>query len=301
MVLVLKINNIKKTILLFGELIRIRNGVIAFFGVLVGAALVYTTSAITQELRVLVAGFVALLITGAGNAINDYFDYEIDKINKPHRPIPSGRISRSDVFMLSIILFLLGLGLAKYVNDYCLSIAFLNSIILIFYAMYSKKLLLVSNLGISYLVASIFLFGVAATIQEGTSMLSIEEIKIVTILTACAFFMTFSREIIKDIEDIKGDKEKYAVTLPIKIGVKRAKNMAIILTLIAIAFSLLPFAIETTSFNVYAYGTIIIISDLIFLASLTMHPTLGQRLMVVGMLLALTAFFLGNIANQTIT
>ncbi len=297
----MKVKNIKKTILLFGELIRIRNGVIAFFGVLVGAALVYTTSAITQELRVLVAGFVALLITGAGNAINDYFDYEIDKINKPHRPIPSGRISRSDVFMLSIILFLLGLGFAKYVNDYCLSIAFLNSIILIFYAMYSKKLLLVSNLGISYLVASIFLFGVAATIQEGTSMLSIEEIKIVTILTACAFFVTFSREIIKDIEDIKGDKEKYAVTLPIKIGVRRAKNMAIILTLIAIAFSLLPFAIETTSFNVYAYGTIIIISDLIFLASLTMHPTLGQRLMVVGMLLALTAFFLGNIANQTIT
>ena len=291
----LKVENIKKTAITLWELLRMRNGIIAFFGVLVGATFIHTTGTIIPGTKIFIAGFAAFLITSAGNILNDYFDFEIDKINKPERPIPSGRISRSDAFMFSIVLFLLGLGFSKSVNDYCLSIAFLNSLILIFYAMYSKKLLLVSNLGISFLVASIFVFGVAATIQNGADMVGMEEIKLVAIITACAFLMTLSREVIKDIEDIKGDEKKYAITLPIKIGAQRAKNMAMIFTLAAISFSLLPFIIQLTFFNLYAYGILIIISDLVFIISLTMHPSLGQRVMVLGMLLALIAFFLGNI------
>ena len=291
----LKVENIKKTAVMLWELLRMRNGIIAFFGVLVGATFIHTTGTIIPGTKILMAGFAAFLITSAGNILNDYFDFEIDKINKPERPIPSGRISKSDAFMFSIVLFLLGLGFSKSVNDYCLSIAFLNSLILLFYAKYSKKLLLVSNLGISFLVASIFIFGVVATIQNGADIVGMEEIKLVAIITACAFLMTLSREIIKDIEDIKGDEKKYAITLPIKIGAQRAKNMAAIFTLAAIAFSLLPFIIQLTFFNLYAYGILIIISDLIFIISLTMHPSLGQRVMVLGMLLALIAFFLGNI------
>jgi len=294
-VLELKVENIKKTAVMLWELLRMRNGIIAFFGVLVGATFIHTTGTIIPGTKILMAGFAAFLITSAGNILNDYFDFEIDKINKPERPIPSGRISKSDAFMFSIVLFLLGLGFSKSVNDYCLSIAFLNSLILLFYAKYSKKLLLVSNLGISFLVASIFIFGVVATIQNGADIVGMEEIKLVAIITACAFLMTLSREIIKDIEDIKGDEKKYAITLPIKIGAQRAKNMAAIFTLAAIAFSLLPFIIQLTFFNLYAYGILIIISDLIFIISLTMHPSLGQRVMVLGMLLALIAFFLGNI------
>jgi len=297
-VLELKAENIKKTAITLWELLRMRNGIIAFFGVLVGATFIHTAGAIMPGTKVLMAGLAALLTTSAGNILNDYFDLEIDKINKPERPIPSGRISRSDAFMFSIVLFLLGLGFSKSVNDYCLGIASLNSLILIFYARYSKKLLLVSNLGISFLVASIFIFGVAATIQDGMDTLSMEEIKLVAIITACAFLTTLSREIIKDIEDIKGDEKMYAVTLPIKIGARRAKNMAIICTLAAIAFSLIPFTIQLTFFNLYAYGIVIIISDLIFIISLTMHPSLGQRVMVLGMLLALVAFFLGNMVPR---
>jgi len=295
LVLELKVENIKKTAITLWELLRMRNGIIAFFGVLVGATFIHTTGTIIPGTKIFIAGFAAFLITSAGNILNDYFDFEIDKINKPERPIPSGRISRSDAFMFSIVLFLLGLGFSKSVNDYCLGIVFLNSLILIFYAKYSKKLLLVSNLGISFLVASIFVFGVAATIQNGADMVGMEEIKLVAIITACAFLMTLSREVIKDIEDIKGDEKKYAITLPIKIGAQRAKNMAMIFTLAAISFSLLPFIIQLTFFNLYAYGILIIISDLVFIISLTMHPSLGQRVMVLGMLLALIAFFLGNI------
>jgi geranylgeranylglycerol-phosphate geranylgeranyltransferase len=287
----LKFKNIKKRVVTSWELLRMRNGIMAFFGVLVGATFVLTTDAVIPVTKVFVASLAAFLITGAGNALNDYFDFEIDRINKPERPIPSGRISRSDAFMFSIVLFLLGLGLSKFVNDYCLFIASLDSLILVLYAMYSKKLLLLSNLTISLLVASIFVFGVASTVQTGFG----EEIKLVSIIAACAFLTTLSREIIKDIEDIKGDQENYAVTLPIRIGAQRAKNMAVIFTVTAASFSLLPFVIQLTSFNLLAYGIVVLISDVILIISLTMYPSLGQRVMVSGMFLALIAFFLGNI------
>ena len=53
-------------------------------------------------LGVFIAGAVVFIITGAGNSINDYFDYKIDAINKPERPIPSGRIPRVSVRKLSM-------------------------------------------------------------------------------------------------------------------------------------------------------------------------------------------------------
>ncbi len=287
--------NTKKTATLFWELLRMRNGLITFFGVLVSASFICMSGIPIVWLSVLTAGFAAFLLTGAGNALNDYFDYEIDKINKPNRPIPSGRISRSDTFMLSIVLFLLGLGFSKNVNNYCLGIAFLNSVILVIYAMYSKKLLFISNLSISFLVSSIFIFGVAATVQEGMNISSMKEMQLIAILTVCSFLITLSREMVKDIEDIKGDKKRYALTLPIKIGVKRTKTLITLFTLSAIIVSFIPFFMHLAFFNIYVYGILIGIADIVFLVALTMNPALSQRMMILGMIIALTGFFFGNI------
>jgi geranylgeranylglycerol-phosphate geranylgeranyltransferase len=280
--------------LMYWQLLRVKNGIIAFFGVLVGGTFVYASGTPVEWAPVLMAGFVAFIVTGAGNALNDYFDYEIDKINRPDRPIPSGKISRSDVLMVSAVLFLVGWGLSKSINDYCFAIAFLNSAILIFYAKYSKKVLFVSNLSISFLVCSLFAFGVAATIQRNVDVVGIEELILVAIVSSSAFSMTLAREIIKDIEDIKGDMEKYAKTLPISIGEEKAKKMAALFTAIAICISLTPFILPLGTFNLLIYGIIIIAADLIFIASLLMEPAIGQRIMIIGMVFALLAFFLGN-------
>ncbi|RLI93588.1 MAG: hypothetical protein DRO94_04865 [Candidatus Altiarchaeales archaeon] len=281
------------------ELVRIRNALIVFFGVIVSATFILTCD-LTDNAEVgnvIIAGIAASLITGAGNAINDYFDSEVDKINKPKKPIPSGRIAKPDVGMISIVLFLIGIGLSKSINDYCLIIAILNSMILILYAKYSKKALLISNLTISYLVASVFLFGVLATVDNPGEIMIGDDLRIVMIMSACAFLMTFSREIIKDIEDIEGDKREYAITLPIRIGIENAKKSAIILAIGAILLSFLPFFIHLRSFNLLSYGILIVLADIIFLISLTMHPSLGQRIMVFCMVLALIAFFLGNLTS----
>jgi len=119
----LKPKKILEKIRSYLQLIRARNCAIAFIGVLVGASLAQPHLDILSHQGVLLAATAAFLIVGGGNAINDYFDYEIDKTNKPRRPIPSGRVSRSDAFMLSIVMFLVGVWLAHSINRYAFLLA----------------------------------------------------------------------------------------------------------------------------------------------------------------------------------
>jgi geranylgeranylglycerol-phosphate geranylgeranyltransferase len=285
----MKLSHTLEKIKLLFDLLRIRNCFIGFFGVVVASAFVHPHQ--IMSLPIIMAGVSVFLIMGAGNMINDYFDFEIDRINKSSRPIPSGRITRSDTLMLSIVSFLIGMALAKMINPICFNISFFNSLFLILYGKYSKKILWVSNFGISYLVASIFVFG---AFSLGTEI-NHEQLQILAILTTCAFFMTLSREVIKDIEDIEGDKRNYAVTLATKFGKNRAKHLAILFSLTAIFFSFIPFLFEFQLFDLQIYGLVVGIADVIFVISLTMHPSLSQRLMVLGMVIALIGFFLGRI------
>src|SRR5512137_2479864 len=84
-----------------------------------------------KEIQAAILIFLAVfLITGAGNAVNDYFDREIDAINRPNRPVPSGRITPPAALQLSIALFFSGCVLAGVVNEQCLAIAAVNSALL---------------------------------------------------------------------------------------------------------------------------------------------------------------------------
>lgn len=275
------------------DILRFKNGLMSFFGVLIAAEIALYGSQLMLPIGAIIAGISAAMIISAGNIINDYFDFEIDKINKPERPIPSGRISRSDALMLSFALFMIGLGLAKYVNVYCLTLAGLNSVLLIIYGKYSKRMLIFSNLIVSYLVASIFIFGALSVLNVAD--LGSMGLRLVALLSSCAFLITLSREIIKDVEDIEGDKKNYCSTLPICIGPGNAKNLAKFFIAFAIILSLVPFVTQPVNFDLYSYALLIIAADLIFIISLTMNPTIAQRIMVFAMFLALIAFSLGAI------
>ena len=289
----MKTDRVKEWLKALIDILRLRNGLMSFFGVLIAAEIALYGGQLMLPIRAIIAGISAAMITSAGNIINDYFDVEIDKINKPDRPIPSGRISRSDALMLSFALFMIGLGLAKYVNVYCLALAGLNSVLLIVYGRYSKKMLIFSNLIVSCLVASIFIFG-ALSVVNMTDLGSVG-LRLVALLSACAFFITFSREIIKDVEDIEGDKKNYCSTLPIYIGPDNAKALARIFIAFAIILSLVPFVTQPVNFDLLFYALPIIAADLIFIISLTMNPTIAQRIMVFAMFLALVGFSLGAI------
>jgi len=289
----------KAKALLFLDIIRVRNCAMTFIAVLLGASFIDLGQVFTH--RVLVAAFGAFIVTGAGNIINDYFDYEIDRINRPKRALPSNKISKSDAMMLSLALFAIGLGISKYVNIFCFLIALSNVIVLVVYGKYSKKMYLLSNLIVSYLVASIFVYGAYANLSD-TDFVGSSKYQMVALLSLCAFFATLSREIMKDIEDMEGDKKRYSVTLPIRLGVPKARRVSEAALFIAIALSFAPFypGFAPEKFNLFFYGVFIIIADAMFLFSLRMHPSLSQRTMIAGMAVAIVAFFSGEVLSALI-
>lgn len=176
---------------------------------------------------------VVLLVTAAGNAINDYFDAEIDAINRPERPIPSGSVTRSGAWQFAIILFCAGIIVSFFLNTLCLAIAAFNSLLLIAYAARLKSMPFLGNAAVSYLSASIFLFGGALAGWNGlVHMLPV---------AAITFLAMLARELLKDAEDIEGDTAGGAVTLPVLIGIQATARLACFIAVLAVIASLIPY------------------------------------------------------------
>ncbi|VVB51855.1 Digeranylgeranylglyceryl phosphate synthase [uncultured archaeon] len=277
----------------FLELIRVRNAALSFVGVYLGALLTAaTTSHPTIDTAVFYAALSAALIMGAGNVLNDYYDHEIDRINRPKRPIPSGRITRPDALMLAIAMFLIGLGLAKSISTLCLVIVVGNTIILVLYGLYGKTLLGISNFAVAYLVSSLFLYGAAAA-ESASPVPEISRLTLIITLVVASFFSTLSREIIKDVEDREGDMKKYSQTIPIHYGVKWAKRIAETSTLTAVIVGFAPLFIAPQTFNTTAYLPFTLLAAAVFAAAHTMHETLTQRMLVLGQAISMLAFYAG--------
>lgn len=205
-------------------------------------------------LEVLMAAVVVFIVTGAGNSINDYFDHKIDAINKPQRPIPSGRISLKTALIYSISLFVVGIILAFLINFLLGMIAFLSSFLMIFYARDLKTKCFIGNLSISFLTGLCFVFG---GIAVGQIMVSIY-------LGFYAFLMTMAREIVKDMEDMEGDKEEGATTLPLVYGTRTSSQIAAFFMIIASVTS--PVLFFMGIFNLI-YLIILIVPIFVFISS----------------------------------
>ena len=194
------------------------------------AYLIATGTVIPSTVLLLV---IVTLITAAGNVINDYFDADIDRINRPERPIPSGIVSPMAARGFAVTLFLSGLLVAIFTPPFCLFITVINTLILILYAVKLKSLPVVGNAAVAYLTASIFLFG-GAFAGGGALVLMLP-------LAAITFLATMAREILKDAEDVEGDAAGGADTLPIRIGIRPTSRIALGFALAAAVASVVPY------------------------------------------------------------
>ncbi len=234
----------------------------------------------------LFAFLAVFLITGGGNVVNDYFDVDIDRINKPTRPLPAGLITLSAAIVYAGSLLLVGVVLALFINSICFVLAALNSSLLVLYAWRLKRSALVGNLLVGYLTGSVFLFGGASVYALYTP----------TVLFISAMFAITSREIVKDIEDITGDLRAGAKTLPIRYGVRFSRTVAAVFMLIAVAVSPLPFLIASFGFT---YLGIVALADAVLLVAAALAWTSASRsalYMKYGMALVLAAYVVGSVA-----
>jgi geranylgeranylglycerol-phosphate geranylgeranyltransferase len=213
----------------FYEITRPANSIVSGLAAAVGYLI--ATGTLIPDVLLIIA--IVVLITAAGNIINDYFDAEIDAINRPGRPIPSGTVSKGSALLYATSLFIAGITLSLITNNgICILIAVFNSLLLIGYAAKLKSTPLLGNVAVSYLSASNGLFGGAFSGWEGF----IQNLPLALI----TFLAMIARELLKDAEDVEGDSVGGARTLPVHFGVRTTTRLAFTFALLAICASLIP-------------------------------------------------------------
>lgn len=198
------------------EIIRPFNTIFVALTILFGA---FFHSYSYSIYAIIFAIFSACFISAAGYVINDFYDLQIDKINRPDRVLPSNRMRPKVAFRYAIILFFLGIifGFLTQKSG-CIFLALLNSFLMFYYAKSLKKKFLLGNLVVAYAAGSAFIFGA----------ISNSNLKNVFVISIVAFLYTLVREIIKDMEDVEGDIKENSSTLPIILGKKSAAYLTII-------------------------------------------------------------------------
>jgi len=182
---------------------------------------------------VIILFLVVFLVTAAGNVINDYFDVAIDRVNRPDRPIPSGQVTPGAARAWAAILFLTGIIACLPTNILCIAIAVFNAGLLMAYAARLKRTPLFGNIAVSYLSGSMFLFGGA--------LAGIDGIIRVLPFAVMTFFAMLARELVKDAEDVDGDRASGASTIPIRYGIRATAFFALACGILGTAASLVPF------------------------------------------------------------
>ncbi|HNW59524.1 MAG TPA: geranylgeranylglycerol-phosphate geranylgeranyltransferase [bacterium] len=178
------------------------------------------------------------LVTAAANSINDYFDLEIDRINKPDRPLPSARLSRREGLLLAGFCFAAALLLAFCIHATALAITFGSGLLLYWYSAHLKRTVLWGNLVVSLVTALAFIFGGIAVGQFQRALIP----------AAFSFLMHFGREIIKDMEDVDGDAAQQARTLPVVHGLFAARWLATLVLLALVPVTLVPWVLRIYGF-----------------------------------------------------
>ncbi|AFL82425.1 4-hydroxybenzoate polyprenyltransferase-like prenyltransferase [Aequorivita sublithincola DSM 14238] len=184
-----------------------------------------------------------LCIAAAGNIINDIYDVEIDKINKPTKVLIGKKVSESNANPLYIILNVVGVAIGFYLSNSIGKSGFsalfvVFSALLYLYASYLKGMFLVGNLLVSGLVAMsliiVPLFDLLPAITLENQAVQSAVFKIVLYYALFAFSINFIREIVKDLQDINGDKKGGMNTLAIALGRKRTMKIVFTLAVIMI-------------------------------------------------------------------
>lgn len=196
-----------------------------------------------------------VLIAASGYIINDYFDVKLDLVNKPKQLIIGKTISRRQAMFLHVLVNGIGLFLALYValkidHPMLILFQFISAGLLWFYSVNFKKQVLIGNFIIAALTALVpFTAGyyelvvMYDTISSEKISSPFEADNLTSLLfsiqyllywiigySAFAFLLTLIREIIKDCEDIEGDKTFNCRTLPIVHSIKKAKTVSMVIT-----------------------------------------------------------------------
>jgi geranylgeranylglycerol-phosphate geranylgeranyltransferase len=184
-----------------------------------------------------VLGFASVFLISASILVmNDFFDVETDRVNAPHRPIPSGLVSPNEAFYFSLFLLLTGILASLLINLTVFVISIVLAIIGFLYNRYFKKSGLPGNLMVSISVGMTFIYG-------GVSVGLPFQITVL-FFGLIAALIDLGEEIAADAMDIKGDKLISSKSVAIRFGRSTALKISSLIFLFVIILSFIPFLLQ---------------------------------------------------------
>lgn len=239
------------------ELIRWKNLLIVFvtqllvwFCVIRPLAVWSNAPLFLDGLHFLMLSLSTLSIAAAGYIINDYFDLRIDLVNKPDKIIIEKHISRRGAIIVHSVLNAGGLGLAVWLswrsgNYWLWLIQLACTLLLWFYSTKFKRQFITGNIVVSVLVAFTILvlvcyesalrpflhFRLFFPAAQGVIL---NPLGVIIVYAFFAFMLTWMREIVKDMEDFKGDVREGCLTMPIRWGIEKSTAAVILIGILAL-------------------------------------------------------------------
>jgi geranylgeranylglycerol-phosphate geranylgeranyltransferase len=302
----------------FFLIIRPLNVAIAGLAIFVAAALVEPFRFTFAVASAMISG---MLITAGANVVNDLCDLDIDRINRPQRVLPSGRLTPAAAQAHAIFLLACGNFFSIFINAAAAAIAIGSTALLIVYSFWLKRQPLTGNLAVSLVTALAFIYGALAA-HSGLSARSLApgEIGEMNFMNEMAtrasawhrdwragvfpavfsFLFHFGREVIKDIEDQAGDRAMQARTLPLVHGLTAAQAAATAAFVTLILATLLPFYLgiydETYLWIVVAGVDLVLVASIYFLWKNPAPARMRQlsAVLKVDMLVGLAAIYFGR-------
>jgi len=274
------------------RLIRPVNCIMMGLAVIVGAVLVrgYEGAVFGANL---VYGFVTgFTLTAASMAINDYYDRQIDAVNEPERPIPSGTVKPRDALIFALCLTVVGFAAAYFSSAFCFVTAIVAWAVFVLYTTVGKRSGLLGNFLVSLCVTIPFIYGSVTVIQT---------VKFnVLLFASMAFLSNTGREITKGIVDVAGDETHGVKTLAVRFGEKAAAVAVMCFYVAAVVLSQLPWFLNLVSLW---FIPPVVIADLGLLVSSTVllrnysreNARKVKKITLLWFMFGLLAFVLGTV------
>jgi 4-hydroxybenzoate polyprenyltransferase len=211
----------------------------AALAVLLGVYLAGGRSVLLTE-PALLAGAVVWLIVAGSNTVNDVHDLPVDRLQKPHRALPSGRLTAPTASLVAWILFISSLILACLINIDTLLVALVAIALGIAYSRYLKSSVLVGN-------AVVGLLSGLAVIYGGLAVSGVNAR--VTLAAGIVFAFVFVREILKTVADIEGDSQLGISTIATRLGSQRTLKLFFGLVVLFLIIVAIPWFTEYATFR----------------------------------------------------
>ncbi len=279
------------------ELMRLEHGVMIAIAILIGSLIGLKGQGLPPFNKFILTFLTALFLEASTFALNDYCDLEIDKKNKREdRPLVRGDLSPKSALYLFFIFFPVGIICSYLVNLTCFLIALITALLAILYDTKIKKLKLLGNFYIAYVMAIPFVFGGAAVVAQDTIFFEIDPS--IYIIAFIAFLTGSGREIMKDVMDFQGDSEKGVKSFPKYIGLRRSNILAAFFFIMAIFLSFLPFFKDIFGIYYlnYYYLALVFITDTMLLSTAIQLIVKKKPYLKLYRKFTLLAIFIGLIA-----